>query len=70
MKVKPSDYLTELSGEFCLLGFVVGDSKEIPFVILGDVFLRDYFYALDKAHNRLGLFGYLFFEVFVDGYLF
>ena len=49
MKVKPDDYLTELTGEFCLLGFDVGNPEEIPFVILGDVFFRNYFYALDKA---------------------
>ena len=51
MKVTPADYLDKLSGSYCMLGFMGGDPSQIPFVLLGDVFLRDYFYALDKAKN-------------------
>ena len=55
MKVTQADYLVELSGSSCMLGFLNGNYY--PFVVLGDVFLRDYFFALDKTKNQLGLYG-------------
>ena len=57
LKITPTNYLDELSGYYCMLGFEAIDPSQIPFVLLGDVFLRDYFYALDKSNNKLGLYG-------------
>eukprot|EP00828_Plagiopyla_frontata_P000569 TRINITY_DN0_c196_g1_i9.p1 TRINITY_DN0_c196_g1~~TRINITY_DN0_c196_g1_i9.p1 ORF type:complete len:323 (-),score=34.33 TRINITY_DN0_c196_g1_i9:58-1026(-) len=55
MKVVSTDYMDPLGGGYCMLGFMGISPQEIPFVLLGDCFLRGYFYALDKANNKLGL---------------
>ena len=44
-----------MGGGYCMLGFMGIDPSELPFIILGDCFLRGYFYALDKANNKLAL---------------
>ena len=37
-----------------MLGLMVGGA---PYALFGDVFLRDYFYAMDKVNNKVGLYG-------------
>eukprot|EP00828_Plagiopyla_frontata_P036371 TRINITY_DN47_c0_g1_i1.p1 TRINITY_DN47_c0_g1~~TRINITY_DN47_c0_g1_i1.p1 ORF type:complete len:343 (-),score=41.46 TRINITY_DN47_c0_g1_i1:82-1110(-) len=55
MSVSYSNYMIPLGGGFCLLGFEGIDPSQLPFIILGDSFLRGYFLALDKTNNQLGL---------------
>ena len=40
-----------------MLGFVGIVASDVPFVVLGDVFLKNYFFALDKANNKVGFGG-------------
>ena len=44
-------FIFKLSGSYCMLGFVGIDATTIPFLVLGDVFIRNYFFALDKTNN-------------------
>lgn len=67
LKVTPENYLDKLSGAYCMLGLMVGAA---PYALFGDVFLRDYFYAMDKLNNKVGLYGFnnlnhLFFSIFI-----
>ena len=38
-----------------MLGFAGIDPSELPFIILGDSFLKGYFFAFDKTNQKIGL---------------
>ena len=40
-----------------MLGFTGIDAADVPFIVLGDVFLKNYFTAFDKTNNKVGLSG-------------
>jgi hypothetical protein len=42
----------------CIL-MISGSNNYMPFVILGDVFMRNYLVIFDKGSNKLGFEGYI-----------
>eukprot|EP00827_Trimyema_finlayi_P004774 TRINITY_DN486_c0_g1_i6.p1 TRINITY_DN486_c0_g1~~TRINITY_DN486_c0_g1_i6.p1 ORF type:complete len:427 (-),score=179.41 TRINITY_DN486_c0_g1_i6:109-1389(-) len=56
--IKPEDYLirVEESSEFCMVGWMPITSQ-IPFILLGDTFMRNFFVAYDKSHGQYGKIG-------------
>ena len=59
--VVPDDYMVPLVGEvFCLLG-IMEMEIDMPVMIFGDAFMRNYFVAYDKVNKKVGFSGYYFF---------
>ena len=62
--VVPDDYMVPLVGEaFCLLG-IMQMEIDIPVMIFGDAFMRNYFVVYDKVNKKVGFSGLINFFFF------
>lgn len=49
-------YLKQASAEKCFVS--LESLEDVPFIILGDIFLRNYLVVFDKPNNSVGLLRY------------